>query len=242
MTLKRTTIAALIAAAIGTTALATATFADNGTGPANGNGNGYNFQLQGQNMHPGNMGPGRGMGERFDWGRGNGPMRPGMMMGKLGAGPAGGLLTLACSPKGAEALDIAFVRLSYRLGLTADQQKLFDTLRTDALTAQTKFADDCKAEMPGKTAANNQAPDFLERMKGRLSLEQSRLDAMTKLMPDVEALYASLTPAQKAKLEPAMPGRGERPPMMGRMQRPVDLPETPAAPAAPNADAPVLNG
>jgi len=60
----------------------------------------------------------------------------------------GGLLMLACSDKGAEALEIGLVRMSYRLDLSADQQKLFDALRTKALTTQTSFADTCKASRP----------------------------------------------------------------------------------------------
>lgn len=251
MTLRRTTIAALIAAAVGTTALATASIAANAAGP----GNGSTFQFgQGQNAGPGpgmrfqrpgmnqGMGPGMGPGQRFDEARRNFPgARPGGNGAMAGLG--GPLLNLACSNRGAEALEIAFVRLSYRLDLTADQQKLFDALKTSALTAQTSYSDQCQSMKPDRSADKSARPDFLERMKDRLSLGQARLDAMNKLMPDVEAFYASLTDEQKARLEPGMPGRGQRPPVVGRMQqKPVDGPATPAAPAKPDADVPVLNG
>jgi hypothetical protein len=118
-------------------------------------------------------------------------------------GARGSVVSLVCSERGAEALEIAFVRLSHRIELTAEQQALFDTLRTDALTAQTAFADSCAAAWP---AADTGAPDLIARFKARLEIEQARLDAMTKLLPDLEAFYASLTDAQKAELLPQRGG------------------------------------
>lgn len=118
-----------------------------------------------------------------------------------GAGPNGGaIVNLVCSDRGAEALEIAFVRLAHRLDLTAEQQTLFDTLRTNALTAQTAFADSCAAARPA--ADDTARPDLVARLKARLDIEQARLDAMTRILPDLEAFYASLTDAQKADLQP----------------------------------------
>lgn len=112
----------------------------------------------------------------------------------------GGLLMLACSDRGAEALEIGLVRLSYRLDLTADQQKLFDTLRTRALTTQTSFADTCKASRPA--ADNGAKPDALARMKAGLAIEQARLSALNDVLPDFEAFFNSLSDQQKARLLP----------------------------------------
>ena len=116
-----------------------------------------------------------------------------------GMGPAG-LLMLACSDKGAEALEIALVRMSHRLDLTADQQALFDAFRTKALTTETSFADTCKTSRPDRTA--DVKPDALARLKAGLAVDQARLTAMTDVLPDFEALFNSLSDKQKANLLP----------------------------------------
>lgn len=142
-----------------------------------------------------------------------------------GRGP-GSVLGVICSPRGAEALEIAFVRWSHALELTAEQQPLFDTLKTKALTTQTSFADECQAAMPERTA--DARPDLLEHLKARLSLQQAELTAMNAILPDFEAFYASLTTAQKDGLMPRGfgprdDGAGDR---MGRggHDRPLRMP------------------
>ncbi|HET8726197.1 MAG TPA: Spy/CpxP family protein refolding chaperone [Alphaproteobacteria bacterium] len=256
MPLKRTTIAALVAAAIGTTALATTALANNSAataaGTAAGNGSSLGPQLQQQSAGTNQLqGPGAGFGVARNmptrpgfpggfgqWAHRGGMSGPGMnrpgMMGPRGTGGAGtAFLTLACSPRGAEAIELRLVRLSYRLDLSADQQKLLDTLKTDALSAQSDFAAQCKSLMPAR-GTNTAAADPLQRFKNRLTLEQDRLDAMNKLMPDIDSFYSSLTDAQKAKLAPQRRHPGQRPSMIGRMQHPVDAPHTPLAPTAPD--------
>lgn len=122
-----------------------------------------------------------------------------------GAG-MGGILGLVCSDRGAEALEVAFVRLSHRIELTDAQQPLFDALKTKALTTQTSFADDCQAAMSDRTA--DAKPDLLEGLKARLAVEEAKLTAMNVLLPDFEAFYTSLTDEQKASL---FPMRGDGP-------------------------------
>ncbi len=146
--------------------------------------NGPGHMMPGRGMGPGRMGPGRGMG-----GIGGAP----------GMGPAG-LLLLACSDRGAEALEIALVHVSYRLHLSADQQKLFDTFRAKALTTETNFADTCKAARPAATG--DARPDLLARLKAGLAVDQARLTALSDVLPDFEALYTSLSDTQKAALVP----------------------------------------
>jgi hypothetical protein len=123
------------------------------------------------------------------------------------AGPGrGGVLNLVCSDAGAEALEIAFVRLSHRLELTAEQQPLFDALKARALTTQTSFADQCQTALPDSTG--DATPDLLEILKARLAIEDARLTAMNALLPDFEAFYGSLDDAQKAGLMPRPDRRG----------------------------------
>ena len=127
-----------------------------------------------------------------------------------GPGRAGGsILGLVCSDRGAEALEIAFVRWSHALDLTAEQQPLFDALKTKALTTQTSFADDCQAAMPDRTADTK--PDLLEGLKARLAIEEAKLTAMNEILPDFEKFYASLTDEQKADLMPRGFGRHDGP-------------------------------
>ena len=123
-----------------------------------------------------------------------------MITRDAGPGRGAGILGLVCSDRGAEALEVALVRLSHSVDLTAEQQPLFDAFKTKALTTQTSFADACKAALPD-TAADSK-PDMLERLKSRLAVEQARLTAMTAILPDFETFYASLTDAQKADLVP----------------------------------------
>lgn len=129
-----------------------------------------------------------------------------------GAGPGfghrgGNLLGLVCSEDGAEALEIAFVRLSHRIELTDAQQPLFDALKAKALTTQTSFADECAAARPDRTASER--PDLLEGFKAGLKIEEARLAALNTVLPEFEAFYASLTDEQKASLMPRM-DRGQR--------------------------------
>ena len=117
-----------------------------------------------------------------------------------GIGRGAGLLGLVCSDKGAEALEVSFVRLTHRLELTDEQSKLFDAFKTKALTTQTSFADECQAALPDRTA--DAKPDLLEGLKARLTVEQAKLTAMNEILPDFEAFYGSLTDEQKANLMP----------------------------------------
>jgi len=200
-------IAALVATIVAAGALPAA--ADDSTPAAfnNGPGQGNHFRLQ---LNGDQNGPGPGMGI-------------GMGMGRMSGR---GLIVLACSDKGTEALDAALLHLSYRLQLTDTQKPLWDSFRDKALTTETSFADQCKSSLPDRTAANK--PDLLTVMKGRLVIEQARLAAMNTVLPDFEALYNSLTDQQKDSLMP----RGTRDDGMFRMPRP-DAPGRTQRPDAP---------
>ena len=141
--------------------------------------------------------------------QGNGPM--GNHMGPGGKGPrwgrAGmdgmgrlGMLALACSDKGSDRLGKVLDRTDKRLQLSDDQQKLFDTFKTEALSAQSTFATACQSARPQQTAGTH--PDLLARMKAGLAIEQARLTALTAVLPDFEALYNSLSDQQKQHLLP----------------------------------------
>jgi len=142
-----------------------------------------------------------------DWGRqqaGNGPRHEMMFRGDqhpMGGAMAmrGGFLEFNCSAKGAERLERAFVSLARMLQPTAEQQPLFDALKTAALTAQTSLADTCAAARPADSAAA--APGLVERLQTRLKLDEARTAALSGVLPELEAFYNSLTDAQKARLD-----------------------------------------
>lgn len=208
--------------------------------------------------------PGQPQQQVQPYGKGHFQMRPPMafrhgLMGRnqdlrvARGGMRAGLVGLVCSDRGAERMEVAFVRLSYRLGLSAEQKTLFDDLRTAALTAQTEFADACKAARPAAsaegTARDTAAPDPVEGLKARIALDKARVAALESVLPKFEAFYGSLSDAQKARLMPrrdqvrmqgqrprfpAFPGRpGHGFP--GMMQPGMPAPDAPAAPAAPGA-------
>ena len=111
----------------------------------------------------------------------------------------GDLMMLACSPSGAEQLEIALVRLSYRLQLTDTQKPLFEAFRSKALTTATSFADACKSATPDQSAGQ---PDLLVRLKARLAIDAARVSALEGVLPDFETLYNSLTDTQKQAIGP----------------------------------------
>jgi hypothetical protein len=112
------------------------------------------------------------------------------------------MLALACSDKGAGALEKLLDRSARRLYLSAEQQQLFDAFRSKALTAETSFSDACKAARPDRSAGAR--PDLLARMKAGLAIDQARLAALNEVLPDFEALYNSLSDQQKRHLTPRL--------------------------------------
>jgi hypothetical protein len=213
-TLPRTALVALVAGTIGLTAAVPAAFAQDAS-PTQPQPPVRHHQVDGGKNH-------HGFGQRPGM---NGPgsrhhmARPGM--GRMGMG---GLVNIACSPRGSEALEIAFVRLSYRVDLTDAQKPLFDDLRTAVLDAQKDFSDTCTSALPQKGAT----PDPLAAYKARIAIESAHVDALNTVMPKFEAFIGSLDDAQKTKLAPHRPMRGQR---GTDMQNPA--PQAPATPDTP---------
>jgi hypothetical protein len=123
----------------------------------------------------------------------------------------GGLLNIA---GGAEAIEIAIVRLSHAIELTDEQTVLLEALKTDALAAAAAFETATEGLRPtppaeGETAA---LPDISERFDNRIAIETAHLDALQAVQPAFTAFFDSLTDEQKAEL---VPERGER---MGKHQ------------------------
>ncbi len=148
--------------------------------------------------------------------------------------------TFTCGPKAADRIDNRLDRMSDRLDLTADQEKLFETFRTSALTAQTKFADLCdtiRPDRPDRTARATRAerPDLVQRMEQGLKIDQARVAAMSELLPQFKSFYESLTDKQKAEL---MPPRMQGMEMPGKGMKGMDLKGAPGHPGQPPVDAP----
>jgi hypothetical protein len=114
--------------------------------------------------------------------------------------------------RGAEAIEVALVRISHRIDLTDEQQGLFDTLKTSALGAADAFATAIKDLRPTPPAAGEARvmPDFSERLEKRIAFEKAQLAALEAVQPSASAFFDSLSDEQKAQLAPERGDRGER--------------------------------
>lgn len=122
-------------------------------------------------------------------------------------GPGGDLLDFG---RGGEAIEIALVRLSHRIDLTAEQQTLFDALKTSALAAATDFetAVEGLRPVPPTEGAQPTMPSMAERLDNRIAMEKAHLAALEAVQPEFTAFFDSLTDAQKADLMPQRGGEG----------------------------------
>ncbi len=159
-------IASAIAASLSLTALAPAV-ADPGRGEGYGQGKGMQGEQRGERGERGHRG-----------------------------GPRGGMMQLVCSDQGAARIEKALDRVNSRITLTDEQQALFETFKSTALSAQTEFADNCVAPTRG------QGTDFVERLKNRQSNMTATVAAMDDVIPALEAFYDGLTDEQKAEMKP----------------------------------------
>ncbi|MDR3472457.1 MAG: Spy/CpxP family protein refolding chaperone [Devosia sp.] len=248
--LTTTALAALLAGSLGAVALAPAAFAE---GPAAPAATLPAVPAPAEEMAAAGNGPG-----------GFGPPMGGMM-GRFGmrddaGGPQAlraGLLDFVCGDRGAEALEIAFVRINYAVKPTTDQAPLLDALKTTALADQKKVADTCQTALQDNAGTST----MLDRLQTRLTLDNARVAALTDVLPKFKAFYDSLTADQKAKLEPRQGMFGQHmgaagmwnhqgwqhrfgPGRMGPMQQMMDGQDQPppadnsAAPPADDSDTP----
>jgi hypothetical protein len=207
-TISKTALVALTAASVGLAGIGTSAFAQTATptqveAPGKPGEGAHRFHREG----PGGHG---GLAERR------------MMIHHAGGpgthGPRGfGLINFG----NAEALEIAFVRLSYAIDMSEDQQALFDTLKTDALSAQADFATATEGLRFDRRA--EERPDIVDIFNNRIAIETARLEAMQAVQPSFEAFFSSLSDEQKAELAPRR----------AHFERPggPDAPEAPEAPA-----------
>jgi hypothetical protein len=136
---------------------------------------------------------------------------PGM---RNGGGIGGSLFSFE---RGAEAIEIAIVRLSHAIDLTDEQTVLLEALKTDALAAAAAFETATEGLRPaapveGETAA---LPDISERFENRIAIDTARLDALEAVQPAFTAFFDSLTDEQKSGL---LPEPGERMARLGQHQ------------------------
>lgn len=121
----------------------------------------------------------------------------------------GGGMGLFNIERGAEAIEIAIVRLSHAIEMTDEQTVLLEALKTDALAAAAAFEAATDGLRPTSPAEGESAerPDISERFDNRIALESARLDALKAVQPAFTAFFDSLTDEQKADL---IPERGDR--------------------------------
>lgn len=195
-TLSRTAIVAFVTAALGLTSVAPS-FAQQGPAPA---------AADAQKDHSGH--------DRFQ--------RPGQFPGfgprHLEIRNGGGFLNFE---RGAEAAEIGLVRLSHRIELTAEQQPLFDAMKTAILAAADDFETAARAARPDQ---GGERPDVTARLDTRIAIAKAQLAALEAVKPSVTAFFDSLTDEQRQALAPE---RGERP----------NWPGKPGGPGHPGPDA-----
>jgi hypothetical protein len=131
---------------------------------------------------------------------------------RQGGGMRGGA-DLFSFERGAEAIEIALVRLSHRVELTAEQQPLFDALKATALSAAADFATATESLRPAAPAEGETAtaPDLSERLENGIALQTARLAALQAVQPAAAAFFDSLTDEQNAALTPQRPDRDGMP-------------------------------
>jgi hypothetical protein len=112
----------------------------------------------------------------------------------------GGIAGLICSTDGAAQLETRLTDLATQLKLTTDQQPLFDTYKTAALSAQTSFAATCPQPPVAGAEKPTTPPDAVTMLKDRQARATAELDALNAVLPSFEALYNGLTDTQKADL------------------------------------------
>jgi hypothetical protein len=164
----------------------------------------------------------------------------------------GGLVTLLGGSDSSEAVEIALVRLSHAIDMTAEQQALFDTLKTDALAAAETFSSAVAGLRPAPAEGQvAERPEFSAMLENRIAYETAHLAALEAMQPSLTAFFDSLTDAQKASLTPQRPDRDGMPGFgqhgqrhLGFQQngpgaRPMGGPD--AAPAPADAPAPAAN-
>lgn len=140
----------------------------------------------------------RGFTQRIEGGHAHSfrPVGPGAAM----MGQRGNLLEVLLSGRGAEAMDVAAVRLMHQLSLDAEQQALLEDLRLAALGAVEELQT-AREEMAQVTEAQD-APDLVARYSGLVAMTTARADALEAMQPAYEAFVGSLNEEQISALAP----------------------------------------
>jgi len=128
-------------------------------------------------------------------------------------GGGAGMLGLLNIERGAEAIEIALVRLSHAIDLTDEQKVLLESLKSDALAAAAAFETATQGLRPTRPAAGQTAeqPDMSQRLDNHIAVASARLAALEAVQPAFTAFFDSLTDEQKAGLMPERPnGVGKR--------------------------------
>jgi len=131
---------------------------------------------------------------------------PGMMgHGPMGQGPMGGMTMPAFSPK-----DMCSEQVARRIGNRAYLKARLD-LKPEQMTLWNNFekaADEASAKDKARCAALpaeiKTPPSYMERMTMREEMMKARLAALEAVKPSLQALYAALTPEQKAIFDKPM--------------------------------------
>jgi len=118
-----------------------------------------------------------------------------------------------CSERGSSRIERGLNRISQRLDLNQEQTPAFDAFKSAALSAQSDFLQQCSDFKLARDEAGSDI-DLIDRMNNRQALLGARLEAVSSIMPELEAFYDNLSDEQKRQLNPRRP-HGQRDNRMG---------------------------
>lgn len=116
-----------------------------------------------------------------------------------------------CSERGSSRIENGLERISQRLDLSEEQTPAFDAFKSAALSAQSNFLQQCNDFKLARDEAGSDT-DLIDRMNNRQALLGARLEAVSSIMPELEAFFDDLSDEQKRQLKPRGPHsqRGQR--------------------------------
>ncbi len=113
-----------------------------------------------------------------------------------------------CSERGSTRIERGLDRISQRLDISEEQTPAFDAFKSAALSAQSDFLQQCNDFKLARDEAGSDT-DLIDRMNNRQTLLGARLEAVSSIMPELEAFFDDLSDEQKRQLKPRGP-HGQR--------------------------------
>lgn len=106
-----------------------------------------------------------------------------------------GFFHVMCREVDEERINRFFEQAGTRLDITADQQSVFNDLKSAVTNAQRSFSAKCQA------TRQDRSENAVERLQTRQTMLEARLEANKQILPAFEAFYVKLNDAQKQTID-----------------------------------------